>query len=267
MATMKSMHMTWSYVAAMLNDGISDPAEGVEGKITLVPSKTDIKAGDLVTVDIYGIGLKNVNAFSVAFPEDVSLYNVENPGSASISTAFMKNFSKNRTHSAGARDTWTVFTNVGAQDLINGTGTIATLTIKANADFTWDESRNATKAILVGQDMSTTDAIIDLTQKPSVPETHKVLTPGDGISEITFTNEHLTNDDGTALWQQSNWKEIMFDGTTSGSMAEFMWYYGNDNIGPEVMLPTDFNITLDGAHQLTNVTIYGRDTAGNVRED
>ncbi len=252
-----------SYVAAMLNDGISDPAEGVEGKITLVPSKTDIKAGDLVTVDIYGIGLKNVNAFSVAFPEDVSLYNVENPGSASISTAFMKNFSKNRTHSAGARDTWTVFTNVGAQDLINGTGTIATLTIKANADFTWDESRNATKAILVGQDMSTTDAIIDLTQKPEVSETHKVLTPGEGISEITFTNEHLTNDDGSALWQQSNWKEIMFDGQTSGSMAEFMWYYGTDNIGPEVMLPTDFNITLDGAHQLTNVTIYGRDTAGN----
>ncbi len=251
-----------SYVAAMLNDGISDPAEGVEGKITLVPSKTDIKAGDLVTVDIYGIGLKNVNAFSVAFPEDVSLYNVENPGSASISTAFMKNFSKNRTHSAGARDTWTVFTNVGAQDLINGTGTIATMTIKANADFTWDESRNATKAILVGQDMSTTDAIIDLTQKPSVPETHKVLTPGDGISEITFTNEHMENNTGSTLWQQSNWKDIMFDGLTSGEMAEFKWYYADKDIPAEVMLPTDFNIGLDGARQLTNVTIYARN-AGN----
>lgn len=50
---------------------------------------------------------------------------------------------------------------------------------------------------------------------------------------------------------------------TSGEMAEYKWYFEDKDIAEEVMLPTDFNITLDGAHQLTNVTIYGRDAAGN----
>lgn len=253
-----------SYVATQLNGGISNPADGVDGKIMLVPDKTDIKAGDTVNISIFGIGLKNVNAFSVEFHQDDSLFTVTNPGSASVSTAFMRNFSKLRTHTSTSEgiDNYTVFTNLGFQDLINGTGTIATITIQANADFTWGNDRVASSATLVGQDLSTVDAIIDLTDKPEAPETSSILTPGNGIESITFDNEHLTNSDGSELWEQSNWQTLLFDGATSGSMAEFKWYYGNDNISEEVMLPTDFNIDLDGTRHITNFTVYGR-TSGN----
>ena len=253
-----------SYVATQLNGGISNPADGVDGKIMLVPDKTDIKAGDTVNISIFGIGLKNVNAFSVEFHQDDSLFTVTNPGSASVSTAFMRNFSKLRTHTSASEgiDNYTVFTNLGFQDLINGTGTIATITIQANADFTWGNDRVASSATLVGQDLSTVDAIIDLTDKPEAPETSSILTPGNGIESITFDNEHLTNSDGSELWQQGNWQNLLFDGVTSGSMAEFKWYYGNDDISEEVMLPTDFNIDLDGTRHITNFTVYGR-TSGN----
>ena len=255
-----------SYVATQLNGGISNPADGVDGKIMLVPDKTDIKAGDTVNISIFGIGLKNVNAFSVEFHQDDSLFTVTNPGTASVSTAFMRNFSKLRTHTSTSEgiDNYTVFTNLGFQDLINGTGTIATITIQANADFTWGNDRVASSATLVGQDLSTVDAIIDLTDKPEAPETSSILTPGNGIESITFDNEHLANSDGSELWEQSNWQTLLFDGATSGSMAEFKWYYGaeKDNIGPEVMLPTDFNIDLDGTRHITNFTVYGR-TSGN----
>ena len=212
-----------SYVATQLNGGISNPADGVDGKIMLVPDKTDIKAGDTVNISIFGIGLKNVNAFSVEFHQDDSLFTVTNPGSASVSTAFMRNFSKLRTHTSTSEgiDNYTVFTNLGFQDLINGTGTIATITIQANADFTWGNDRVASSATLVGQDLSTVDAIIDLTDKPEAPATSSILTPGNGIESITFDNEHLTNSDGSELWQQGDWQTLLFDGATSGSMAEF----------------------------------------------
>ena len=84
--------------------------------------------------------------------------------------------------------------------------------------------RVASSATLVGQDLSTVDAIIDLTDKPEAPETSSILTPGNGIESITFDNEHLTNSDGSELWQQGNWQNLLFDGVTSGSMAEFKWY-------------------------------------------
>ena len=78
----------------MLGEKITNAKQGVEGKIEIIPSKTDIKAGDEVTLNYYGIGLKNVNAFSVEMPVDTDLFEVTNFGSASLSTVFMRN-SKN----------------------------------------------------------------------------------------------------------------------------------------------------------------------------
>ena len=255
-----------SYVAVQLNGGISNPADGVEGKIMIIPDKTDIQAGDTVTLTVYGIGLENVNAFSIELAEDSSLFTMTNAGASTLSSAFMRNFSQRRTHTDGSVDCMTVFTNIGYEDLISGTGAIATITITANADFTWDSARTASRAVLVGQDLSTADAIIDLTDTPTAPETSSILTPDDGIESITFDNEYLTDSDGSELWQQSNWESLLFDGDTSGNMAEFMWYYGNDDISEEVMLPTDFNITLDGTRHITTFTVYGRASGNGVPE-
>ena len=254
-----------AYVASMLGDEITNPASGVEGKIEIIPSKTDIKAGDTVTLNYYGIGLKNVNAFSVEMPVDTDLFEVTNFGSASLQTVFMRNFSKTRFHSDGSVDNYVCFTNVGNQDLINGTGSIAKVTIKANADFTWDTK--ATRAVVVGQDLSKADALIDITQVPTAPETKNILGSSD-FASITFSNDVKENMTGDELWQQSNWRDLLLDGDKGGTLAEFICYLTSyaesGDIAEEVKLPTDMNFEFNKAEPLKTVTVYNR-TGGNGR--
>ncbi len=251
-----------AYVASMLGDEITNAASGVEGKIEIIPSKTDIKAGDIVTLNYYGIGLKNVNAFSVEMPVDTDLFEVTNFGSASLQTVFMRNFSKTRFHSDGSVDNYVCFTNVGKQDLINGTGSIAKVTIKANADFTWDTK--ATRAVVVGQDLSKADALIDITQVPTAPETKNILGSSD-FASITFSNDVKENMTGDELWQQSNWRDLLLDGDKGGTLAEFKWYLGAEtDIAEEVKLPTDMNFEFNKAEPLKTVTVYNR-TSSNGR--
>ena len=98
------MHLILAYVATQLNGGISNPAEGVEGKIRLVPSKTNIKEGETINVDVYGIGLKNVNTFSVNIPVDTATYSMT-PASSSVSSVLYEKTSvKTRSHTNGTVD-------------------------------------------------------------------------------------------------------------------------------------------------------------------
>lgn len=257
-----------SYVASQLNGGISNPARGVDGKITILPSKTDIKEGDEVLLNVYGIGLKNVNAFSVEFPQDNDLFTIENAGSPTMKTAFMKNFSKPRTHSDMSVDGYTLFTNVGKQDTLNGTGSIATIRIKAKQDFKW-EGLGATAAIVVGQDLSVNDAIIDITDVPEAPETEKVLTKQE--APVSFTKKDgssVTKDELSQMWQQGNWNDILFDGNTAGDMAEFKWDLPTSVDLPEWLeLPMDFtfDVTNNGnARHIKEITIYGRQSSNGA---
>lgn len=250
-----------SFVARMLGTPITEAVSGVNGKIQVIPSKTDIKAGEEVTLDIYGIGLENVNAFSVEIPVDGDLFEIANFGSPTLSSAFMRNFSKTRIHNNGTVDNYVCFTNVGKQNLINGSGTIATVTIRAVANFTWDTK--PTQALLVGQDLSTVDAIIDETTTPVAPVTENILSIND-IASITFDNDIKTDMDGSELWQQSDWKSLLFDGDRTGGMAEFKWYFADsDNIASEVKLPTDMKFTFAKKQPLSKVKVYNRAAGGN----
>lgn len=249
-----------SFVARQLGAKIDKAETGVSGKIEIVPSKTDIKAGDTVTLDVYGIGLKNVNAFDIEIPVDKDLFEITNFGSPSLSTMFMRNFSKTRFHSDNTIDNYVSFTNVGKQDLISGTGSIAKVTLTATADFTWDTK--ATRAILVGQDLSTADAIIDATITPTPPETESIL-GGNDIAAVTFKNDVSDNVDPAKLWQQTNWKDLLLDGDLT-SMAEFKWFTTPTSITDEVKLPTDMTFEFGKVQPLTTVKVHNR-TSSNGR--
>lgn len=244
-----------SFVARMLGEKITTAASGVDGKIEIIPSKTDIKAGDIVTLDFYGIGLKNVNAFSVELPVDSEQFSVTNFGTPSVSTVFMRNFSKTRFHSDGTTDNYLCFTNVGKQDLINGTGSLGSVTIRAVRDFTWDTK--ATRALLVGQDLSKADALIDYTKVPTAPETKYTLKRSD-ISAISFDNDVKQSMTGSELFQQTNWDTLLFDGDKSGSLVEFKWYFAATDIAAEVKLPTDMKFTFAKSQPLKTVKVYNR---------
>ena len=102
------------------------------------------------------------------------------------------------------------------------------------------------------------DALIDITQEPTAPETKNVLGLND-IKSITFDNDKKQGMTGSELWQQSNWKEILFDGKTSGDMAEFKWYFPEKDIAEEVKLPTDMNFTFNKAEPLKTIKVYNRE--------
>ena len=249
-----------AYVATQLNGGISNPAEGVEGKIRLVPSKTNIKEGETINVDVYGIGLKNVNTFSVNIPVDTATYSMT-PASSSVSSVYMRNFSKTRSHTNGTVDNFIMFTNIGKQETLNGSGVIASFTLTAKKDFTWQVRESG--AAVVGQDLSYADARIDYSQKPEVPETKKVLTKAE--APVTFNTEG-TPVEGSELWQQSNWNDLLFDGDNSGNLAEFKWDLPNGEVdfGDNVKLPMDFtfDISKDGeARPITTFKVYGRENS------
>ncbi|WP_278567556.1 discoidin domain-containing protein [Amedibacillus dolichus] len=252
-----------AYVATQLNGGISNPAQGVEGKIRLVPSKTKISKGETITVDVYGIGLKNVNSFSVNIPVDSATYSMT-AASITVDTANMRNFSKLRTHSNNTVDNFIMMSNIGKQETLNGTGILASFTVTANKDFEWNIRE--TSAALVGQDLSYEDGMIDYSQKPEAPVTKKVLTKAE--APVTFATEG-TAVQGSELWQQSNWNDLLFDGNTSGSMAEFKWDLPNSQIdfGENVKLPMDFtfDVTKDGkARSITTFKIYGRESSNGA---
>ena len=85
-------------------------------------------------------------------------------------------------------------------------------------------TRVASRAVLVGQDLSTADGIIDLTDTPVAPETVKTLSANE--VNITYNDaEGNPISDTSELWQQSNWKEFLFNGQDSGEMAEFTLGY------------------------------------------
>ena len=68
----------------------------------------------------------------------------------------------------------------------------------------------------------------------------------------------------TNLWQQDDWKKILFDGNLSNN-AEFKYYYGSaSDLTPDVKLPTDMKFTFDKARGITSFKVYNRES-GNGR--
>ncbi|TDW16846.1 alpha-glucosidase (family GH31 glycosyl hydrolase) [Breznakia blatticola] len=253
-----------SFVARLLGTPVKNAETGADGKLMLVPSKTDIKAGDVVNVDVYGIGLKNVNTIFVEFPIDTNTMDVSQAAQPSISTIAMRNFSKLRKHSDNNVDNYIAFTNVGQQQLLNGSGTVATFSFTATADFTWNHDMS--RAQLVGQDLTEIDARIDESQTPQVPETVNVLNEAD-IKSIKFSNSESADIPGADLWQQSDWKTRLFDGDKTGELAEFKWYHSETDIPAYVMLPTDMEFTLNKAEPVSKVVVHNRKSSnGSIKK-
>ncbi len=250
------------YVATQLNGGISNPSKGVEGKVKLIPSKSDIKAGETITVEVFGAGMKNVNSFSLNIPIDNEYYSAT-PATSSVQTAFMRNFSKNRTHSNNTVDNFVMFTNIGKQNTINGTGAIASFTLTAKKDFNW--SIVPTQAVIVGQDLSSASALIDYSETPSVPETKKILNKTE--APVTITSEDGSVIDTAKLFQQGNWNDIIFDGDTSTNMAEFKWdMAGQKDLEDFVKVPINFtfDVSKDKIRHISGITIHGRSSSNGA---
>ncbi|GAA0086735.1 hypothetical protein UT300007_31760 [Clostridium sp. CTA-7] len=240
-----------SYVASQLEGGIV-PTEGgnVAGEIMLVPNKTSISAGETFTVDVVGTGLTDVNAFSAEVPLDSSKYEFIKTEGA-VSTASMKNFSKIRVHSDNSQDLYTVFTNIGDNVRLNGTDTLATITLKAKSDINFDLALS--DALVVDSNLNSKNAVANITN-PEDP------LPGDKDSVVKVGKESITVTGDESQLQTGMGLSRLIDGTTSSadtSRMDLKWVYSADQVDKGT-LPFEMTFTFNGSKKFDNFTIYNR---------
>ena len=246
-----------SYVASKLNGGIVPTKDGkVAGEVMMVPSKTNIVANETFTIDVVGTGLSDVNAFSLEIPFDESKYELVKTESA-VATASMKDLSKIRVHSNNKQDLYVTFTNMGENARVNGTDTIARLTVKAKKDINFDLA--ATNALIVDSNLNYKNAIANITN----PETPL---PGekDPIAKVAKENITVTGDESQL--QAGMGLSKLIDGTTSSDDASRMdlkWVFTPDQ-ADKGTLPFEMTFTLDKAKKLDNFTIYNRMNANGT---
>lgn len=243
-----------SYVASQLEGGIVPTKGGkVAGEVMLVPNKTSILAGETFIVDVVGTGLSDVNAFSAEIPLDSSKYEFIKTEGA-VATASMKNFSKIRLHSDNSQDLYTVFTNIGDNVRLNGTDTLATITLKAKSDINFDLALS--DALVVDSNLNSKNAVVNITN-PEEP------LPGDKDSVVKIGKESITVTGDESQLQTGMGLNRLIDGTTSSddsSRMDLKWVYTADQVD-KGKLPFEMTFTFNEAKKFDNFTIYNRTNA------
>lgn len=240
-----------SYVASQLEGGVV-PTDGgkVAGEVMLVPSKTSISANETFTVDVVGTGLSDVNAFSLEIPLEASEYEFVKT-ETTVATASMRNLSKIRMHSNNKQDLYVVFTNVGDNIKVNGTETIARITLKAKNDINF--ALAPTNALVVDSNLNSKSAVANITNPDSpLPEGQDSLVKI-GKESITVTGDESQLQTGMGLSK-------LIDGTTSSddsSRMDLKWVFNPEQVDRGT-LPFEMTFTFDAPKQLNNFIIYNR---------
>ncbi|MDY3062817.1 MAG: glycoside hydrolase family 31 protein, partial [Bacteroidaceae bacterium] len=112
-----------------LNKSQQPQTEKLAGTIVVSTDKSTYKAGEEVVVAIKGVGLDNVNAFSLCLPySDKQLQYV---GNEAVEAKAMENFSRDRLHTSGQKAFYPTFVGVDAAAKLKGDVTLATVRFKA----------------------------------------------------------------------------------------------------------------------------------------
>ena len=240
-----------SYVASKLEGGIV-PTQGgkVSGELMLVPSKTNISLNETFTVDVVGTGLSDVNSFNLEIPIDSSKYEVIKT-EGTVATNSMMNLSKTRLHSNGEEDLYVIFTNIGNKSRVNGTDTVARITLKAKVDLNFDLV--ATNALIVDSNLNSKNAIAKITN-PDAP------LPEDQASLGKVERQNITVTGDESQLQSGMGLNKLIDGTTSSddsSRMDLKWVYTPDQ-ADKGTLPFEMTFTFNSPKKLNNFTIYNR---------
>ena len=241
-----------AYVASMLEGGVVETETEMAGELMLIPSKTDIKAGEKITVDVVGTGLADINAFGaeISLPSD-KFELAEGGVRQTIATAGMMNLSKVRVHSDSTQDLYVMLTNVGENLKLKGTESVAKFEVIAKEDMTWD--MEMTHALVVDSKMNSKDAVAEITDiNAELPEA------GNGLSKIDSSVITVSGDE-TQL-QTGMGLDKLIDGTTSSddsSRMDLKWVFSTDQTD-KGELPFEMTFDFDEAKEFDNFTIYNR---------
>lgn len=140
-----------SNVAIHLEEGVnSDFIDKLGGKLEVKANKTCYKKDEIIEIQIQGVDLVSVNAFSLALAYDLAqmeYVGIENPG-----TKQMENLTYDRLHTNGTKQLYPTFVNMGEQEPLEGSNTLAIVKFKAKKDF--NSNLKATDIILVDKELN-----------------------------------------------------------------------------------------------------------------
>lgn len=228
-------------------DGGTQKTGSVSGSIILEPSAMKVSAGEIFTINVTAVDVKNLNAYGTIIdydPAKVEYVNTSYIGTGAMYTTGMTGDIQNSDGTAYINHN---ALNMGDQPLINGSKVLSTITMKAKADIDFTAENPAmdlSKVTLVGPDLSVVET--DTSKDPVIPDIPTTTTKEYAQSDftITMTNDELPTDDGTNVQKliQSNSYDGLFndkkDQTAGCRDFEFKWDIAS-NYDPETgQLPT-----------------------------
>ena len=117
---------------AIPRDANNTAAAPVDGKIELTTTQRSYRAGEIIEIKVRGLGLRSVNAFSLALPYDPR--EVEFLDARPLAVRPMENLTNDRTHADGSRVLYPTFVNAGAHPPLEGALDLCVLRFKATRD-------------------------------------------------------------------------------------------------------------------------------------
>ena len=126
-----------SVVATKLDGGVAAADSlALGGTLELTADKKSYKAGDIATITVKGIDMKDVNALSFALPYDPMVY--EYVTIKATGTKESMNFTNDRLHTNGVKSLYPTFVNLGDRTSINGSEELFTITFKVKKNTTFN---------------------------------------------------------------------------------------------------------------------------------
>ena len=208
-------------------DGGTQKTGDVSGAIYLMPDVETAAAGEEFEIMVYADSVANLNAFGHVLnydPSKVEFVSIE----ATEMTGSMEALNVNKVYEDGTGYYNLAYANKGDQPLVNGSGVLATITMKAKTAVSLTDTNvmDLTKVDLIGPNYSliTTD-----TSESGVPEI---------LMEIPSSS--IT---ATALYSESNVADRAFD-------KELTTYWESPYGGNDANLPKDFVMELDQVYMV-----------------
>lgn len=139
-----------SVLATQLDGGVDKKnAEKVSGSIQLRTAKQNYKKDEIVEIIVKGDSLHNVNALSFALPYNPSDYDFV--AVQPLNMQQMDNLTNDRLHTNGVKALYPTFVNVGNKPVLEGSGDLFILKLKAKRNLKFDLKMK--DGILVDKDL------------------------------------------------------------------------------------------------------------------
>lgn len=263
-------YMTSQY----FGDKITQYDDYVDGQITLVPDKTDIKAGEEVTIKVMGNSLRNVYGFNLDIPLDKDKYDInENSIGITVSTAApntvdvtRKMLTKEHSTDAAIPEGGTnervslLMANQGNQSSISGESVeLATVKLKAKVDTTFDIE--PTFGLLTDNNFHEKDALTEPTGPPTPPEPDEPE-----IDKIKISDIEAKDKDNQIVRDQPGSEIIKaIDGLDSSSADGDIWhtYWGVNPDYEPIQFPVNIVLTMDKLYSLNKFEYLPRESGTN----